>query len=424
MKLNRSRFRIAAAAIGIVALTLTAAGCSRDGGSGGGEGGDSLEFFLNMGADSPQYLAMSKIIEAYEAESGVTVTTLTGGDTFEDQMKVRLASGDIPDLFSTHGWSVLRYSQFLEPLTDQPWAADVNPALDSAMRDGDGDIYAFPGQTDVAGVLYNRDVLEGIGVDPASITTWEAFDSAAGALAAAGIIPIYVSGKDQGSAGILADFLAVDTFTDPEKQQMQEGTFVDSAYAMMLDRVHGWEQNGWFNPDYSSASRDDMARALADGTAGFEIAQNAILTNAFEYNPDADLGFIPLPPTLSDAPYLVGGEGVDSFGVSKTSEHKEEALAFLAFLAQPENAAALAESTASAPGLLDVHVDFGPLADSFGAYVVDGNVAIQPYFDRVYLPNGMWNTMVVTTDSVITGQSAVDAAVQQVRTQFETLFGQ
>ncbi len=204
---------------------------------------------------------------------------------------------------------------------------------------------------------------------------------------------------------------------------MQEGTFVDSAYALMLDKVHGWQQNGWFNPDYSSASRDDMARALADGTTGFEIAQNAILSNAFTYNPDANLGFIPLPPILSDEPYLVGGEGVDSFGVSKTSQNKEAALKFLDYLAQPENAAALAESTASAPGLLGIDVDYGNLTDSFTAYVVDGNVPVKPYFDRVFLPNGMWNTMVVTTDSVITGQATVDQAVDQVRTQFETLFG-
>lgn len=422
MKLRHKKYRTAIAVACAAAMAVTATGCSR-GGSTSSSDGESLEFFLNMGADSAQYQALSKIIDAYEGESGVSITATTGGDTYEDQMKVRLASGDIPDLFSTHGWSLLRYSEFLKPLTDETWAADVNPALDSAMRDADGNIFAFPGETDVAGILYNKDVLDQIGVDPASITSWEAFDSAAESLAAQGTVPIYISGKDQGSAGILADFLAADTFTEAEQTQMQEGTFVDSAYALMLDKVHGWQQNGWFNPDYSSASRDDMARALADGTTGFEIAQNAILSNAFTYNPDANLGFIPLPPTLSDEPYLVGGEGVDSFGVSKTSQNKEAALKFLDYLAQPENAAALAESTASAPGLLGIDVDYGNLTDSFTAYVVDGNVPVKPYFDRVFLPNGMWNTMVVTTDSVITGQATVDQAVDQVRTQFETLFG-
>ncbi len=47
-----------------------------------------------------------------------------------------------------------------------------------------------------------------------------------------------------------------------------------------------------------------------------------------------------------------------------------------------------------------------------------------PYFDRVHLPNGMWNTLVTTTDSVITGQSDVTKAVSQVEQDFTSLHGQ
>ena len=42
----------------------------------------------------------------------------------------------------------------------------------------------------------------------------------------------------------------------------------------------------------------------------------------------------------------------------------------------------------------------------------------------MYLPNGMWDTMVTTTDSVITGESDAPSAVAQVKAQFTTLFGQ
>jgi raffinose/stachyose/melibiose transport system substrate-binding protein len=48
-----------------------------------------------------------------------------------------------------------------------------------------------------------------------------------------------------------------------------------------------------------------------------------------------------------------------------------------------------------------------------------------PYFDRVYLPNGMWNTMVTTADSVITGgDSKVASAVSTMAKDFAGLQSQ
>ena len=383
-----------------------------------------MEFFLNMGADSPQYKVMSTLINDYAQQKGVTIKITQAGDDYEDQMKVRLASNNIPDLFSTHGWSLLRYSKFLSPLTGQSWAKSVNPALDSAMRDSNGDIYAFPGETDVTGILYNKDVLEQAGIDPKTVTTWDAFEAACKALAAKNLTPIYSSGKAQGPAGHIADYLAIDSFTAAELDQLKSGTFVPGPYTKLLQRVKTWQQNGWFNKDYSAASLDDMGRALADAKTGFEFMQTSVLGSALSYNPKANVGFIPLPPTTGSKQYLIGGEGVDSFGVSRTSTHQDLALGFLDFLAQQDNAAQLAQSTGSAPGLTTVKVDFGALNDSYETYVTPGTTEVKPYFDRVYLPSGMWNTLVATTDSVISGQGTVADAVDQMSRQFQTLYGQ
>ena len=54
------------------------------------------------------------------------------------------------------------------------------------------------------------------------------------------------------------------------------------------------------------------------------------------------------------------------------------------------------------------------------------NVLYQTYldlgFDRVYLHNGMWDTMVTTTGAVISGQSQPAAATAQMKQQFASLF--
>ncbi|WP_380160491.1 extracellular solute-binding protein [Kineococcus sp. R86509] len=424
MKLSPSTIsRRAILATAATTSLMASAACSRST-AGDSAGGKALQMFVNMGADTPQAAAMNKIVASYQQETGQAIQVTAVSTGFENQMKVRLASKDIPDLFSTHGWSLLRYSSFLERLTDRSWAADVNPQLDSSMRDANGDIYAFPGETNVAGVLYSQKALAAAGVDAAQLTSWEAFGTAADALLAAGITPISCSGKDQGPAGHIADHLAIDTFTDEQLQAMKDGTFQADAYDEVLTRVAQWRDGRWFNPDYASASQDDMAHALADGTAGFAFLGTSLLSQALTYAPAAALGFCPLPPTHGAEPYLVGGEGNLAFGVSKTSTQKEAALAFLDHLAKPENAAALAESTGSAPGLSSVQVDFGSLASSYEAYVTPGKVPVKPYFDRVYLPNGAWDTVVATTDSVISGQGSVEDAVTQMQRQYETLYGQ
>ena len=47
-----------------------------------------------------------------------------------------------------------------------------------------------------------------------------------------------------------------------------------------------------------------------------------------------------------------------------------------------------------------------------------------PYFDRVYLPNGAWSTMGTNSDSIITKQSDVNGAVQQMEATYKSLYGQ
>src|SRR5690606_7810119 len=136
------RSTVATAVVATVALALSA--CSAD--TGGGNGGDvEIEMQTNFGATDPSLTVLQTITDAYEADNpGVTIDLVPSTDTYEADIKVRLSSNDIPDIWATHGWSLLRYSQFLEPLNDQPWAGDFNEALAPAMQNDDGQFFALP----------------------------------------------------------------------------------------------------------------------------------------------------------------------------------------------------------------------------------------------------------------------------------------
>jgi raffinose/stachyose/melibiose transport system substrate-binding protein len=413
--MTKKSFARAAALVVASALALT--GCSA---GGGGDDDVTLEFQTGLGTSDPILAVLTDITEEFQdANPGVTIDLVPMTNTYEADMTVRLSSNDIPDIWATHGWSLLRYSEFLEPLDTQPWAENFNEALEPAMSNDDGQFFAFPAVTDVAGIVYNQTVLDDAGIDPATITTWDAFNDAAAKLKAAGVTPITASGKDSWFAGNVADFLASGAYSEAELSTLADGEFVPGGYTTFLEEVKRWSDADYFNADYSSASQDDIARALADGSTGFVFVQNYLVASALGFNPDAQLGYFPVPGFVTD-PYLIGGEG-HAYGVSRTSEHKDVALDYLAFLAESDNASTLASAIGGIPGMTNATADLGPLTASYETFVEGGDFRLEPYFDRVYLPGGMWDTMVTTTDAIITGQSDVATAVDQVANQFATL---
>ena len=387
-------------------------------------GGDaSLEFQTGLGASDPILETLTEITEAFEAENpGVSIELVPMTNTYEADMRVRLGSNDIPDIWATHGWSLLRYSEFLEPLDTQPWAEHFNPALEAAMANEQGQFFALPANTDVAGIVYNKTVLEENGIDVTSLTTWDAFNDALATLHEAGVTPISSSGRDSWFAGNVADFMASGAYDESERERLLEGEFAGDGYLVMLEQISEWSEAGYFNADFTSAAQDELARALAQGDTAFVFVQNYLVTSALGFNPDAELGYFPVPGFLTD-PYLIGGEG-HAYGVAKSSPNKDVALEYLAFLAEPENLSKYASAIGGIPGLTNATADLGHLQDSYDQFVADGEFRLEPYFDRVYLPSGMWDAMVTTTDAVVTGQSTPADALAQIEGQFETLYGQ
>lgn len=417
--------KIFVATVAASALALGLAGCSGGSGSdaGGSADGGSIDVFMNMPTGSPQEAKIKELTAKFESETNSKVNPTIASSSFEDDMKVKMASDSVPDVFSTHGWSVNRYSPYLRPLNDRPWAEYVSKGLDKVMYDADGNIYALPLEYSTTGLLVNYEILDKVGVDPDSLKTWDDVDAAMQKIKdELNISPITASGKES-NAGDIGNYIASGAFTPEQNEAFKNGDFSTELWAQgVTSHVQKWQEKGFFNPDYVSATLDDMSRQLADNTAAFAISWPFVLSTAYEYNPDANLGFMPMPGV--DGPYMVGGEGVSAFGVSKTSQNEELALKYVDFLAQPENAKPFLEAMGAYAGLTNVEVDLGNLQPSFDKYVAPGEIPTMPFFDRLYLPNGMWNTIITTTDGVINGQMTAEVAAQQMADQYQTLYSQ
>ncbi|MEZ5085729.1 MAG: extracellular solute-binding protein [Tessaracoccus sp.] len=401
---------------------LTAAmlsACGGDGNSGGG-GGDAINMAVTQSADSEIRGVLTDMAATFEEETGITVNLMPASNQYESDMKVRMGANDLPDIFATHGWSVRRYKDFLEPLENEDWAQHFDPMLDSAMRDAEGHIYALPLELDTTGVLYNRDVLEAVGVDAGAVKTWDDFDTALQKVRDSGVTGIYAGGKNRYYPGNVANLMAPGFYSGADLDALLAGEFSSDQWNDITATIQGWQQDGLFNPDFVSASDDDMSRALAEGNTGMVLGQNSIAANALTYNPDANLGYFPIPNDNGD-PYLVGGEGVNSFGVAK-SGNVEAAKQFIAFMAQPENAARLVRGTGNPSGLTNVDAELGPLQESFDAAVA-AETPLVPYFDRVYLPNGMWGPMCDAIAEIIAGTGTQESSLRTMQDNFTSLYG-
>ncbi|WP_082099767.1 ABC transporter substrate-binding protein [Demequina maris] len=419
---------------GVAAATLALAACSTgsaDPGSSPDAGGSespasalsgSLEFMTGTSVDSELYVKYEELTDAFTAENpDVDIELVPSSTDHEGELKTRLASGNIPDIWMTHGWSLLRYSEFLMPLQDEEWAASLSEALKPAMVGDDGSLYAMPIDVDIAGLLYNADVLAEAGWAPEDITTWDDFDAAAADVKALGKTPIYTAGKDRWPTGLFVDWIAPGAFDDAALDAMLDGEFQAYDYQVALDKIAQWRDADLYNPDYSSATSDDISLALAQGDTAFSFLMNFVAVTAFTYNPDANIGFMPIPSADGGDPYLVGGEK-NALGIWKDTESPEAALAYVDFLAQPDNLSQLAQAAGSAPGLTYATADLGGLQSSFDTYV--GVAPTVPYFDRIYMPNGAWDAIVSTAEGVLTDQMSMDEAMSKIESDFDSLYAQ
>ena len=104
-------------------------------------------------------------------------------------MKTKMSANELPDVFTTHGWSVARYSDYLMPVNDLDWASDINDQIKPVITDSEGNMYVLPIDMDIAGIICNMTVLEEAGVNPDEIKTWDDFAAACDKIKAAGKTP-------------------------------------------------------------------------------------------------------------------------------------------------------------------------------------------------------------------------------------------
>lgn len=416
------------------ALTLSLAACG-GGSSSTPSPGDSttdaaqppasdvtLSFMTNVVGE--QASALESVLKDFTTETGIKVDFSAPGESYEDLMKTKMSANDMPDLFTTHGWSVARYSEFLAPVNDQPFFSRISEQMLPVITAENGDVYVLPVDADIAGLVYNVDVLDAAGVDAEALTTWDAFNEALDKIKNSGVTPLHVGGKDSWTIGQFGDWIAPSFFvtneSDNQRDALKSGTFDPATWEKVAGLMAGWVESGFFNEDSLTADYAADAASIAEGSSAFGFYGNSFIVDAKATNPDANLGMMPIPAaSADDTPSLIAGERI-AVGVWKDSKHQDAAFALLNFLAEEDNAKAIATASGNPAGLKDVKSEIGEIQTYLDKH---SDVRAFPYFDREYLPSGMWDTMCATGENLLAQRSgAIEQAGLTMKQDFEDKF--
>lgn len=326
--------------------------------------------------------------------STITVDFQAPGKEYENIMKIKMASNDMPDVFATHGWAKIRYGNFLADLKDQSWTSRISPAIKDSITDKTGKVYILPIDWEKTGFLYNVDVLQKYGVQvPKTIDEFAAACETIKTKSNGTVVPFHVGASDNWMMGQIFNVWATSLLVSPStnfQKELDAHTFDWNNFEKLPTIMVDWVKKGYFNKDVLTAKFTDTEKAVAEGKAAFACHGTWMIPDMQKINPNVKIGLMPVPSIVSgDAPTFAGGEKT-TWGAWKDSKALDAAKKFIAYYAKTENAAAVCKNTGLASGLTDVKADLGELSKYYDQYK---DIRVFTYFDRVSLPNGMWDPM-------------------------------
>ncbi|MDD3410670.1 MAG: extracellular solute-binding protein, partial [Eubacteriales bacterium] len=222
-------------------------------------------------------------------------------------------------------------------LTDEPMLDAVSPRALEMARQPDGRIYALPINYNCIEVYYNQNLFERCGV--AVPTTVDELTRACGEFKRQGVAPFVFYLRDSGRMAHVAQLILAVLVDDYREalQQLAEGNpaseaDVASALRVMYELVqHGKADSGDALTYYEACER------FAAGESAMLISGSYALSMIESFEPADTLSVFPFPGYESDRRVML--TSIDTaVCVASGTEYRDEALRFVSFLAQPENA--------------------------------------------------------------------------------------
>ena len=338
---------------------------------------------------------MEAFAKVYEEKTGVPVKVITGGGSsdYNTVLKSEMASGREPDIWVIEGPS--GYELWKDKIADQA-GAEWTQYTAAAYMDGDK-VVGFPVAVEGYGLAYNKNILDKAGIDPATLTNFNALSNAFAKLDSMkeelglDMVISMVAGTTTGMTWVtgLHNFNVYLTVGN----ERNDTTYIDQVLEGKVDpeRFHQYCKYvelifKYSDPDMLlNGTQDSQLAAFASGKAAFYHQGNWMDPSLVALNPDFEIAYAPHAFLETDTDGILVNP--PSWYVVNENGNKDEALAFLNFLATSEEGANyMVNEAAMVPAFTNVTLaPATPLSKS----VMEWNAAGKTYDWQQYkLPDG------------------------------------
>ena len=343
---------------------------------------------------------LEEMAAKYSEEKGVDVEVYYSSDTVAAHMSTRYASNepytismvDAKDIYSLapdHGVD----------LGDQDWVKDTAQAIEI-----DGKVYGFPVCVEARGIIYNKTAIEdtlGEEFNPEDYATYDAFAELLEKLKENGMeAPTGVMKEDWSlGAHYLQQVYEMRDDVEGEIAALHAGEadlINDERFNSLMDTFDLLKENNYAKDSAISAVREDTEMYLADGDIAFMFGGNWDWSVLNEYDPEGEMGMMPVPQNDDNYNNKLVGGGSKYFFIDNSDQTSEEqvqlAKDFLNWLVYDEEGQDfLVNTCALVPAFSNIDLPVSdPLGVSVKSFADSGNLVADYRYapDDHYAKNG------------------------------------
>ena len=295
------------------------------------------------GGEAKAINALVDVFKAKYPDVAVIQSPVAGGAgyVFQAVIKPLVLAGEAPDAFQMHaGYEGKPYYDggYLDPITslwnDEGWA-DVIPKVVQDMVKFGNDYYAVPVNIHRVNVVwYNKAVLTNNGIDPTTLTTWDAFFAACDKLKTAGVAsPIALGDSGPWTATHVLEQIIASEGID-FYQNWVNGKVTSATDAKLLDALTKFKTYlSYVNTDHSALTWDQAIAKVIKGDAAFSVMGDWANGEFYVANKvyGTDYGTFAVPGTAG-----MYGLCIDCFQHPKGVKHPENSLKWLTVVGSKE----------------------------------------------------------------------------------------
>lgn len=425
----KARYLSAAAAAGLLTVTLGACGTSGPGDAGGGDGQSLNLWYLS---DNP---TVADAVERFEAaHEGWTVNlTDTPNDQYKTKLRVGLGTENGPDVFFNWGGADLveyEAADLIVPLEDMMADKGLDGVFsEPVLRQGqvDGTQYALATAVEASMVWYNTEIFDDLGLSEPQ--TWDEFLDIIEATQQADYIPIAMANATQwpGSqwwSELVAlacgpDFWA--TIASDSPAIALDDPCVVEAHEKIVELV----ELGTFNDGFNGLDYDtgESRQLFWSERAAMNHMGNWTLGSAQEEAPEmlAKMDFFTVPAwegAAGSSDMMTGGTA-PMYTVANTDADTEMAKELLYYLVN-EDAAADIVGIGRVPVYAGTEIS-DPLVQKV-ADAIAGASALAPWPDQM-LPAEWTTEMLQSTQSLFGGDMTPQETAEAMQAMYEQVQG-